>query len=113
MKLYFIRYPRNFANEFSLAWIDSDDKTMIEKAISHGYGQITRKEAYRKAQAEKYARRVDPAFSGYGDIIITPYFAVGGSVYDYNGTRPVLWATDRRNGKMIKLYTKDGILFDT
>lgn len=113
MKLYFIRYPRNFANEFSLAWIDSDDESRIKKAISYGYERIARKEAYRKVRAEKYARRVDPAFSGYGDIIIMPYFADGGNVYDYDGSRPVLWAIDRRNGKMIKLYTKDGILFDT
>lgn len=75
MKHYYIRYPRNFANEYDLVWIESTDAANINEAINAGYDRITRKEAFRKVSCEKYARRVDQNFSGYGDIVILPYNA--------------------------------------
>lgn len=75
MKNYFIRHPRNFANEYDLVWIESNDTESINRATKEGYDRITRKEAFRKVSAEKYARKHDQAFSGFGDTVILPYKA--------------------------------------
>ena len=73
MKHYYIRYPRNFSNEFDLVWIEPTDSESIARAVAAGYERITRKEAFRKVSGERYARRVDQSFSGYGDTVILPY----------------------------------------
>ena len=52
MKNYYINYPRNFANEYGLCWIDSTDTKSAEEAIERGWERITRKEAFRKVSRE-------------------------------------------------------------
>ena len=37
MKHYYIRYPRNFGNEYDLVWIDAADTESIRKASEAGY----------------------------------------------------------------------------
>lgn len=69
-KLYFIRYWRDFANTFNLAWADNDDDR--EWLASNGFEQCTRKYAETKARNERYARKFDQAFSGYGDDAVFP-----------------------------------------
>lgn len=72
MKQYFIRYPRNFGNEYSLCWAEQGSKEAAE-AIKNDYCRITRKEAIEKCTSERWARKHDQAFSGFGDAIIYPY----------------------------------------
>lgn len=73
MKNYYIRYPRNFANEYDLVWIDSSDTESIRKASEAGYERIPRKSAYAKISYEKYRRKTDHSFSGYAPVIILPF----------------------------------------
>lgn len=73
MKNYYIRYPRNFANEYDLVWIDASDTDSISRATEAGYERITRKEAYTKVSDEKYRRKSDVNFSGYAPVVILPY----------------------------------------
>lgn len=73
MKSYYIRYPRNFANEYDLVWIDAADTDSISRATEAGYERITRKEAYAKVSDEKYRRKTDSNFSGYAPVVILPY----------------------------------------
>lgn len=73
MKNYYIRYPRNFANEYNLVWIDAADTNSISRATEAGYERITRKEAYAKVSDEKYRRKSDASFSSYAPIVILPY----------------------------------------
>ena len=44
MKQYFIKYPRNFNNEYSLRWAEKNSAEAAE-AIESGYEPITRKAA--------------------------------------------------------------------
>lgn len=73
MKNYYIRYPRNFANEYDLVWIDAADTDSISRATEAGYERITRREAYAKVSGEKYRRKSDANFSGYAPTVILPY----------------------------------------
>lgn len=73
MKNYYIKYPRNFGNEYDLVWIDAADAENIRKAMEAGYERITRKGAYAKISDEKYRRKTDYNFSGYAPVIILPY----------------------------------------
>lgn len=44
MKAYYIYQPRNFANEYSLCWVEQGSKEENE-VIEQGWERITRKEA--------------------------------------------------------------------
>lgn len=77
MKQYFIKYPRNFNNEYSLRWAEKNSAEAAE-AIESGYEPITRKAAIEKCSAERWARKNDQSFSGYGNAIIMPYGFDGG-----------------------------------
>jgi len=76
MKKYYIRYPRNFGNEYDLRFVDGVDDEL--RAIEQGYERITKKEALEKCRAERWARKNDPAFSGYGSAIIVRLDFEGG-----------------------------------
>ena len=72
MKQYLIKYPRNFNNEYSLRWAEKGSPEAAE-AIAEGYEPITRAQAIEKCRTERWARKTDPSFSGYGSSIIIPY----------------------------------------
>lgn len=73
MKKYYVSYPRDFANEYSLVW--ADDEHPIPDDC--GWKHITRKEAVRLAAAEADRRKTDGSFSGYADEYIFPWFIDG------------------------------------
>ena len=70
-RTYHINYPRDFANEYSLCYCTSDQER--EEATAAGYERITLKEAIRKCSNERYARKHDPDFSGFGSTDILPW----------------------------------------
>ena len=79
MKKYFIQYPRNFENEYTLVSCESDeDLTALREfnakhcPTEHAFEPISVRDMRRKISAEKYARKYDPAFGGYGNIAPTP-----------------------------------------
>ena len=76
MKKYYIKYPRNFGNEYDLRYVDGLDDEL--RALEQGYKRITKKEALEKCRAERRARKNDPAFSGYGSAIIVHFDFEGG-----------------------------------
>lgn len=83
MKTFYIRYPRDFANEYDLCYCESaEEQAAAEKA---GFERITRKEAERKCAAEKWARKNDQAFSGYGSSSILPYSLLAKNAADPYG----------------------------
>ena len=43
MKKYYIRYPRNFANEYDLRYVDGVDDEL--RALEQGYERITKNKA--------------------------------------------------------------------
>lgn len=72
MKHYYIRYPRNFGNEYELYSVNAG--TDAEKyLIDHDFERIAHKEAEEKCAAERWARITDPAFSGYAPAHIVPF----------------------------------------
>ena len=78
MKKYFIRYPRDFANEYTLVSCETKEDIARLRAFNakhcpteHVFEPISVRDMRRKISAEKYARKYDPAFSGYGDIAPT------------------------------------------
>lgn len=83
MKTYYIRYPRDFANEYSLCYCESADERKAAEA--DGWERITRLEAERKCRNENWARANNPAFSGYGDNTIIPFRLVGKDIDYYYG----------------------------
>ena len=79
MKQYFIQYPRDFANEYTLIYCETmDDLDKLREfnakycKSEHVFERISVRDMRQKISAEKYARKYDPAFSGYGDIAPTP-----------------------------------------
>lgn len=124
MKHYYIRHPRNFTNEYKLVWIESTDTESIARACEEGYSRITRKEAYRTVSGEKYARKNDQAFSGYGDAIILPYKATElpalpecdywEEYFELCGTRAgtLRFACQTQKNIAVNLHSDDGILFE-
>lgn len=114
MKHYYIRYPRNFANEFDLVWIEHTDTESINRATDEGYERITRTDAYNKISLEKWRREYDQAMSGYAPTAIIPY-RIEGLPED---ERPLFQRIDKDYGeivtyftKNIPLYSDDGIVF--
>lgn len=71
MKTYFINYWRDFGNTYNLCYCESKEEEAA--AVAAGYERITRKEAERKCSNERWARKHDRNFSGYGDDSITPW----------------------------------------
>lgn len=72
MKHYYIYYPRNFSNEYDLCWVYAGSKE--EKiVIANGYERISLRAAIQKCRNERYARKHDQSFSGFGAAIILPY----------------------------------------
>ena len=72
MKYYYIKYPRNFANEYSLFSVNhgsTEEKYLIE----HNFERLTRKEAERLCAREKERRTYDPTFSGHAPITIEEF----------------------------------------
>ena len=79
MKKYYIRYPRDFANEYTLVSCETEDDLIMLREFNakhcpteHVFERIRVRDMRRKISAEKYARKYDPAFSGYGDIAPIP-----------------------------------------
>ena len=62
-KTYWIKYPRNFANEYTLISATTEAQRKILKA--HGYERITLKRVRELCSLERWRRKTDPAFSGY------------------------------------------------
>ena len=71
MKTYYIRYIRNFSNEYDLCYCETPEER--KAAEGAGYERITRKEAIRKCANERWAREHDQNFSGFGDADIVPW----------------------------------------
>lgn len=67
-RAYYVRYPRDFANEYSLRYTVGG----AELSVNDGWERITRREAEQLARAERARRRWDPSFSGYADADIYP-----------------------------------------
>ena len=111
MKNYYINYPRNFANEYGLCWIDSTDTKSAEEAIERGWERITRKEAFRKVSEENYRRSTDYSFAGFASTVIIPYSVFSGGIFErldrYEG---VIYSCDL--SKMTRLVSGDGVIFE-
>lgn len=73
MKKYYVRYPRNFANEYSLVWSDSEHPIPED----NGWERITRKQAIYLAASEADRRKTDVNSSGYADEYIYPWWVDG------------------------------------
>lgn len=76
MKKYYIRYPRNFANEYDLRYVDGVDDEL--RALEQGYERIRKNKALEKCRNERWERKHDPVFSGYGSAIIVHLDFEGG-----------------------------------
>lgn len=70
MKKYFVKYPRNFANEYDLVYTTTADQAA--RAAAQGYERITRADALKMCSAEKRRRRENPDFAGYAPITVYP-----------------------------------------
>ncbi len=123
MKNYYIRYPRNFANEYDLVWIDAADTESIRKASEAGYERITRKSAYAKISFEKYRRKTDRSFSGYAPVIILPFRVDLPALPEWDGWLEmsfeqrdldygILHCCSHTYDRDINMYSADGILFE-
>ena len=85
---YYIYYPRDFANEYVLMYVQNDAD---REAIPEGAVQISYAEAKKFCTDENQRRRNNPAFSGYASNTIVP------AAYD--------WVKDGRleNGRHFRL----------
>ena len=122
MKHYYIRYPRNFANEYDLVWIDAADAESILAASESGYERITRKSAYAKISDEKYRRKTDCNFSGYAPVIILPFHIALHALPEWDSWEinfeyrdldsGILHCCSHTNDRDIRMYSADGIVFE-
>ena len=55
MKKYYIKYPRNFGNEYDLRYVDGLDDEL--RVLEQGYERIAKKEALKKCRAEEARER--------------------------------------------------------
>lgn len=111
MKTYYVKHPRNFANEYDLCWIESTDTKNIEDAIKFGWNRITRKEAFEMISAEKRRRASDYEFSGYAPIEILPYADfLAGQFCRLERNMGVFVSYDLETKK--RLYSDDGVIFE-
>lgn len=60
-KTYWIKYPRNFANEYYLISATTEAQRKILKA--HGYERIPLKRVRELCSLERWRRETDPAFA--------------------------------------------------
>lgn len=67
-RAYYVRYPRDFANEYSLRYTVGG----ADLSAADGWERITRREAERLARTERERRRWKPSRSGYADAHIYP-----------------------------------------
>lgn len=67
-RAYYVRYPRDFANEYSLRYTVGG----AELSAADGWERITRREAERLARAERERRHWEPERGGYADAGIYP-----------------------------------------
>lgn len=75
MKTYYIFYPRNFANEYSLCYCESVEERKAAEA--DGWERVTRDYAIKACREENWRRETDSSFSGYADNKIIPFHLVG------------------------------------
>lgn len=74
MRRYFVKYPRNFYNEYLLRWVEAgsvDEVAIVEM----GYERITLKKAQHLCSRERRAYKENRACAGYADAYILPYSA--------------------------------------
>ena len=64
---YYVQYYMGFANTYNLC------HAPVGEELPSDWERITRKEAERLCAQERYARKHNQAFSGYGDSYIYPY----------------------------------------
>lgn len=122
MKHYYIRYPRNFGNEYDLVWIEAADTENIRKASEAGYERITRKSAYAMISDEKYRRKTDPNFSGYAPVIVLPFYIELPVLPEWDRWEMsferrdldsgILHCCSHTNDRDIRMYSADHILFE-
>ena len=60
-KTYWIRYPRNFANEYDIVSATTEAQRKTLKA--HGYERIPLKRVRELCSLERWRREIDPAFA--------------------------------------------------
>ena len=72
MKHYYIRYPRNFYNEYTLFSVNAGTPSEAELK-RRGFERITRKEAERKCREERDRREYNRSFSGHAPLEIESY----------------------------------------
>ena len=81
---YYIRYPRNFDNEYELYSVQAGSQA--EKYLwDHDFERISRALAEYKTSLERHNRKVDPAFSGAAPDHIVPFDEV--DELDQNGAK--------------------------
>ena len=122
MKHYYIRYPRNFGNEYDLVWIEADDTENIRKASEAGYERITRRNAYAKISDEKYRRKTDCNFSGFAPVVILPYRLDLPNIPDWDSWKTYFEQCDLDSGILhccssnsdidIRMYSADRVVFE-
>lgn len=122
MKNYYIRYPRNFSNEYDLVWIEAADAENIRIASEAGYERITRKSAYAKISDEKCRRKTDPNFSGYAPVIILPFYIELPVLPEWDSWEMSFECRDLDSGLLhcyshtndldIRMYSADGVVFE-
>jgi len=62
----------SFYNVYSLYYTENDEQEKLLQASLPDVERITRKEAIQRCISEKFSRKHDPSFSGYGDTVIKP-----------------------------------------
>ena len=93
MKHYYIKYPRNFANEYWLFSVDAGSRSEMQLR-ELGFERISRTEAENLCWQERYRRQHNKAMSGYAPAAIEPF---EGSDYEYyNVIPPEVLAEERR-----------------
>lgn len=68
---YWIKYPRNFANEYNLIVASSKDEELT--LICKGFVRVSYKRMRELCSQEKDRRKTDPAFSGYAPTSPMPF----------------------------------------
>lgn len=72
MKNYYIKYGR-FANEYTIVHVENTDVASKKWLENSEYTRISYRDAIKKCAAERWARKNDPFFSGYGTAYIMPW----------------------------------------
>lgn len=73
-KAYYVYYPRNFFNEYSLRWVWSAYKDQIKKLEDQGYERISRARALDLVYQEIDRMMYNQSSSGYADAVIYPWY---------------------------------------